>query len=215
MRLTCPACQAEFSLDVAIGRDEDARALADLLQRFVPLHGHLVRYLALFRPAKRRLSFARTVVLLTELQPDLARAAITRKGRDWAAPPAVWQSAIDQVLAARDKGTLVLPLTGHGYLFEVMVAHADKAEAAGEREALDAARKRTPAAAAAGDAVAVGNALASSAGAHVNPPAPAPAAPPPYDPARGPSRSARETKARMEAAQKLRAGHADDTGDQQ
>lgn len=145
MRLTCPACLAEFSLDVALGRDEDARAVAQLLQRHLqpPLGHALVRYVALFRPAKRRLQMTRMVSLLEELLPDIERGAIARKGRDWPAPLPLWQAALDQVQAARDKGTLTLPLTSHGYLYEILCALSDKAEASAEREAEAQLRGRT------------------------------------------------------------------------
>lgn len=206
MRLTCSACQAEQSLEVMVGREADARALAAFIEGNVPLGAVLVRYIALFRPAKRRLSLARTVALFDELQPDLVRGAITRKGRDWAAPPELWRAAIDQVLANRDKGTLALPLTGHGYLYEVLAGLADKAEAVAERQAIDSARNRAPAAGAAQPAVAVAAALA-----------PAAAAPPlPYDVRKGPSRAAREIAARIAAGRHAGLGQpGDDEGSPQ
>lgn len=206
MRLTCSACHAEQSLEAMVGREADARALAAFIEANVPLGAVLVRYIGLFRPAKRRLSLARTVALFDELRPDLERGAITRKGRDWAAPHALWRTAIDQVLANRDKGALTLPLTSHGYLYEVLAGLADKAEAGAERAQLDAARARS-----ATDGAVVG-VVQAMAVAGVQPdgtlavvPA-GPAKPLPYDPGTGPSRSARETKARIEAAMKARQG---------
>ena len=142
MRLSCPACQAETSLDVLIGREADARALGELLAANLPLGGLVVSYLALFRPPKRRLSIARALGLFAELQADVQRGAINRKGRDWPAPAAVWRAAIEQVLAARDRGTLTTPLTSHGYLYEVVAGLADKAEGLAEREAEAARRSR-------------------------------------------------------------------------
>lgn len=201
MRLTCSACHAEQSLEAAIGREVDARALAAFIDRNLPLGALLVRYLALFRPEKRRLSFARTVALFEELRPDLERAAITRKGRDWQAPEALWRAAIEQVLAARDKGTLTLPLSSHGYLYEVLAGHADKAEAVAERAHEQAVRTRPPAAGEAPGAVPVVQALQ----------APAPLAPRPYDPSQGPSRAAREAKARMQATLQARQANPIDT----
>ncbi|HRY88010.1 MAG TPA: hypothetical protein P5305_08985 [Rubrivivax sp.] len=103
----------------------------------------LVQYVALFRPAKRRLGLARMVALIEELMPDIERGAIARKGRDWPAPAGLWRAAIAQVLLNRDKGTLTLPLTGHGYLYEVLQGMADKAEAQAERDT-DAARRARP-----------------------------------------------------------------------
>ena len=209
MRLTCPACHAEMSLDAAVGREADARAMGDFIERNVLLGATLIRYIALFRPAKRRLSLARTVGLFYELLPDLHRQAITRKGRDWAAPLALWRQAIEQVLAARDKGALTLPLTSHGYLLEVLVGFADKAEGLVERERAAAGRGRMHT----GGPVQVGANLAGLAGGDgpdVDGPAPegggpAPAPVLPYDLSKGPSRAARETKARMQAGMSARA----------
>lgn len=210
MRLTCPACHAEMSLDAAVGREADARAMADFIERNVPLGGLLIRYIALFRPAKRRLSLARTVALFDELLPDLQRQAITRKGRDWAAPLALWRLAIEQVLAARDKGTLTLPLTSHGYLLEVLVGHADKAEGLAEREREAATRGRAhtggpvPIALGLGDITGTGaNQMPDGNGST--------ALPPPYDMTKGPSRAAKEFKARLAASQAARGAAQPDT----
>lgn len=142
MRLTCPACHAEQSLDAALGREADARAVAALVERSVPFGAALVRYIGLFRPAKRRLGMDRMVSLVMELLPDIERGAIARKGRDWPVTPALWLGAFDQMLAARDKGTLTLPLTSHGYLYEVLCGLADKAEAAAERDQETERRQR-------------------------------------------------------------------------
>ena len=204
MRLTCSACQAEQSLEAMVGREADARALAAFIEANVPLGAVLVRYFGLFRPAKRRLSMARTVALFQDLQPDLGRGAVTRKGRDWAAPLDLWRAAIEQVLANRDKGALTLPLSGHGYLYEVIVGLADKAEGAAERVQLETARGRGPAAGpAGGPAPVVGligvDLAAPGADRTVGVPLP-------YDPAKGPSPAARAAKAAIQAAIKARQG---------
>jgi hypothetical protein len=134
MRVTCPSCQAEHALEALLTREAEARAVASVLERGVPFGALLLRYIALFRPGKRRLGLERMASLIEELLPDLQRGAITRKGREWAASPEVWRASFEAVLAARDKGSLTLPLTSHGYLFEIVCAQVDKAEAASERE---------------------------------------------------------------------------------
>jgi hypothetical protein len=203
MRVTCPNCHAEASLDVMLGRDDDAKALADLLDMLVPaLRGVLVQYLGLFRPGKRRLSMARAASLARELLVDIQRGAVARKGRDWAVTPDMWRTAMEQVLAMRDKGSLTLPLTGHGYLAEVLCGLADKAEAADERQT-EADRRSRPHSA---GATAVADVLQSAA-------APAAATPVPYDQARGPSRAAREIQARIAAHQAARASTTTTEGD--
>lgn len=134
MRVSCPACQAELSLDMLLASEEARAAVARLAAVSLPFGALVLRYLALFRPARRRLSIERLVSLLAELLPDIERGAIARKGRDWPAPHATWQAALDAVLAARDKGTLTTPLASHAYLYEVIAGLADKAEALAERE---------------------------------------------------------------------------------
>lgn len=199
MRLTCQACQAETSLEAAIGREADARAMASFIEAYVPLGALLVRYLGLFRPANRRLSLARTVALFDELLPDLQRAAITRKGRDWAAPHELWRVSIEHVLAMRDKGSLTLPLSGHGYLYEVLAGHADKAEALTERAQLQAGRQRVAPAFGQVDAPVAVAAVVQAVGS--SPAAPASL---PYDMAKGPSRAALALQAQIKAAQAAR-----------
>jgi len=142
MRLKCPTCNAEMDLDVLLAHEEGRHVLAQMLLLGVPMGALLVRYVGLFRPGKRALAMSRTLSLLAELWPDMQRGAITRKGRDWPTTPAQWQQAIETVLAARDKGTLTPPLTSHGYLYEVLLGLADKAEGQAERERESAQRGR-------------------------------------------------------------------------
>ena len=204
MRLTCPACHAEASLETLLAREADARALAGFINRHIAAGTLLVQYIGLFRPAKRRLSLARTVALFDELAPDIERGAVTRKGRDWAAPLPVWVAAIEQMLATRDKGGLTLPLSSHGYLYEVIVGLADKTEAQAERGV--EVQRRNEGHAGAG-AVALGMTMdlaqvmaAVAPGATATPVA----NPAPYDMAKGPSRAARELQAHIAAARASR-----------
>jgi hypothetical protein len=134
MRLKCPACHAEMDLDVLLAHEESRHVLAQLVTLALPLGRLLLAYVGLFRPGKRALSMSRTLAILAEVIADIQRGHITRKGRDWTTTQAQWQAAIEQVLAARDKGTLTPPLTGHGYLHEVLLTMVDKAEAAAEKE---------------------------------------------------------------------------------
>lgn len=133
MLIRCPACGASASLDTIVDSDE-ARGLLNAALGATPVGPHLVRYIALFRPAKTRLSWSRVATLLGELLPDIRREAITAKGRDWPTPAPLWRAAIETLLAKRDAGTLVLPLTSHGLLHTVLAGLSDKAEAAQERE---------------------------------------------------------------------------------
>lgn len=147
MRSRCPCCGATSSLDVLVAHEDARAALAAVFQLSQPLGSAMVRYLALFRPAKRELTMARVATLTHDLLPSLQVGFIPRKGRDWPVTPGDWVQAIELTLAARDAGKLTLPLTGHGYLFEVLCSLADKAERVQE-EALHAerlSRGQTPA----------------------------------------------------------------------
>ena len=155
MRLKCPGCNAEMDLDVLLAHEEGRHVLAQLLQLGVPMGALLLRYIALFRSGKRALAMSRTLALLAELWPDMQRQAINRKGRDWPTTTGQWQQAVEAVLTARDKGTLTLPLVGHGYLYEVLLAMVNKTEGAAEREREAGHRGRAHA----GEAVGVGAVL--------------------------------------------------------
>lgn len=199
MRLTCPACNAEQSLEVLLGRAADARVVAGFLERHLAMGDALVRYVALFRPAKRRLGIARLVSLLEELMPDIERSAIARKGRDWPAPRDTLRAGIETILAKRDKGTLTLPLTSHGLLYEVMTGIAEKHEAQAESQA-EHERKSRRGGGAGGprDLAELATDLGTAPGSV--------AAPVPYAAYVGPSRAAQRLKAQMDAALSTRRG---------
>lgn len=187
-----------MDLDVLLAHEDNGQALAQLLALTVPLPKLVLQYLRCFKPAKNRLSHSRAVALLSELLPDMQRGVMTRAGREWAAPVAAWKAGIERVLELRDAGKLTLPLKSHGYLLEIMVGLADKAEAQAERDTESARRHRVVTGAVAEGAVSVGEALGT---------APAPALPPLAAPvATGPSRYAQKVKAQAEAQKAARAG---------
>lgn len=196
MRLSCPACNAEASLEVLLGRDADARAVAAFIERHVVFGELLVRYIALFRPPKRRLGIARMVGLVQELMPDIERGAINRKGRDWQASRDIWRAGMETVLAKRDKESLNLPLTSHGLLYELIVGLAEKYEARNEAQREAQRRDNRPTGTARGPRNLAE--LADDLAAAGLPPVPTamPASFPPYS---GPSRAALAIKAEAEA----------------
>lgn len=132
MKLTCPACNALFTLDAALQGDAAREAVLTALALPAPLAKLLVRYLTCFAPAKRQLSWERVATLLGELAGPIAEAKIERNGRTWSAPMGYWQMGLETVLQARDGGKLTLPLKSHGYLFEVIAGLSGKAEALAE-----------------------------------------------------------------------------------
>lgn len=194
MRLSCPSCNAEYTLDVLLPHQLARQAVARLVRLSLPFGAAAVQYVALFKPASRALSFDRIATLLDELHADITRGAVTRKGRDWPADADVWKAAIDVVLAKRDAHDLRLPLSGHGLLHEVIVGLVEKAEARSEtqREAdRRSQRQAGPRDAAPRD---LGH-LAADVAAAVVTTTPAPG----YA---GPSRAALEIRARIEAGRR-------------
>lgn len=126
--LSCPSCGAELTIEQLFGHAQDQRAFAHLATISLPLGARVLQYVALFAPAKNRMTLARKTRLIEQLLPDLQRQAINHNGRDWEAPLSAWATAIDGMLQQRDQGKLRLPLTGNGYLYAVLAGLADKVE---------------------------------------------------------------------------------------
>ncbi|MBQ9725123.1 MAG: hypothetical protein IJV56_07285 [Neisseriaceae bacterium] len=120
MKTRCPACGAENSLDALIA-NEDARGVLALLYGVdMGLVHALVRYMGLFRSNSRALSWERMARLLGQIVPDIQAGAIRRNGQVFPAPISAWVWAVGQIMDARSSGCLKLPLTTHGYLYEVI-----------------------------------------------------------------------------------------------
>lgn len=134
MRITCPSCNAQYSLEAALQMDAARSALMRALAMPAPLAGLLAQYLGLFRSKGRVLAFDRADRLMAELLPMLKAETVNRNGNNRRAPIAVWQSALEEMIALRDANKLRLPLKSHGYLLEIVFAAADKLEATAERE---------------------------------------------------------------------------------
>lgn len=58
--------------------------------------------------------------ILGELAEAMAAGEIERNGQRYPAPQAAWLWAFAEMRKRRDAGSLVLPLKGHGYLYEVL-----------------------------------------------------------------------------------------------
>jgi len=131
MQLTCPCCQARFPIEAALTDDAARQAVAAALRLPHGLGPLILRYMGLFRPEKRALSWERAARLLTELAGAIEAGEVTRHGRAWPAPHEYWRTALEQLLARSDK--LTRPLRSHAYLYEVVAGLAAKAE--GQQEA--------------------------------------------------------------------------------
>src|SRR5260221_4754611 len=124
-----------MTIDVLIAHEGAREAVLAALQLPAPLGKLLIQYLAMFRPAKRKVSWERVSTLLEELSAPIAAARIERNGTNWAAPLEYWKAALEQMVHLRDTKKLQLPLRSHGYLLEVIAGMAgkaaEKAEASG------------------------------------------------------------------------------------
>ena len=117
MRLVCPCCGAACAAE-AWQNDADARralaALCNLPKEVQPVS---FRYLALFRPGQKALSWARAVKLLEELNELIRPGWVGGKGQvDRDCPPALWAEAIERMAVIPG---LARPLKNHNYLRQV------------------------------------------------------------------------------------------------
>lgn len=131
MRLTCPCCGATNSLDALLNDVAARQAVATALSLPANLGPRLLRYLSLFRPAPRSLTWDRAASRLTELHDVINAGEIRRQGRPWRVTPADWATALDAVL---ERPNLTLPLKSHGYLLEIIAGMGNRAEAQQEEQ---------------------------------------------------------------------------------
>lgn len=118
MKLRCPNCGASLSLDALLAQEETREAVLAAFRLGGVLGQALLRYIGLFRPAQRELSFGRVAKLINELLPEVERGEIERDGKRYPAPVEAWCWAIQSMLDKRER--MRLPLTSHGYLKEVI-----------------------------------------------------------------------------------------------
>jgi len=139
MRLICSACGATHSLQSLLADTHARESVATALALPAGLSERVLRYLGLFRPPQRALSWDRAAKLLAELNAAIAAGQIQRDGRVWAAPLDYWMQALDATLDARPP--LTLPLKNHGYLYAIIAGISSSAAAHAE-EAAEVRRRR-------------------------------------------------------------------------
>ncbi|MCE7520351.1 hypothetical protein LZG37_19620 [Halomonas titanicae] len=151
LKATCPECGMTGDMAAFVTQGEHNQAIAAALEMPALLSSRIVRYLGMFRPASRALASAKSARLLTELKEVITSDVIERKGVTREAPLKVWVMALDQMLESPPSG---LPLSGHGYLYEVVARcadrHAGEVEKQREEQARSGAKQpanRAPAAA--------------------------------------------------------------------
>lgn len=134
----CPGCGLRADLDVFCVQADANKALAAALDLPAPLGGRILRYLRLFSPPTKVLALAKTTRLLVELCEVIRSAQITRRTLTYPAPLELWTAALDAVL---NQPPETLPLTSHGYLFQVAWNLADRAATRQERRAEERLRQ--------------------------------------------------------------------------
>ncbi len=130
----CPNCGAKFDLHLALNEANSRRALAAALEVPAPLARLVVPYMALFSPAKRAMAMGKLERLLRELTDLVTSGQVTRKGMTYGAPQQLWKTGIEEALNANDAGSLILPLTDHNYLSEIVWRASRKDAGKAERE---------------------------------------------------------------------------------
>jgi len=123
MKTRCPNCGATLSLDALVAHEGARDALVAAFALGGELGAAAVSYLGLFRPEKRELSLDRVAKLLNEILPDVQAQRITRNGTVYDAPIDAWVWAMREAVKARDAGRLQLPLTSHGWLYQVITTY--------------------------------------------------------------------------------------------
>lgn len=141
MKTRCPACGATSSLDALLGHSEASKAFVASLSFLGDLKILMIKYLGLFRPQNRELTFERAAKLLTDIAPDFVAQHIKRGHQTYPAPTDAWGWAIHTILERRDQGKLQLPFKNHGYLYEVITSYKPDQHAATEQKS---AAKRPP-----------------------------------------------------------------------
>lgn len=137
MRLTCTACGAHGSLEL-FSTDPDARRMVELFSRLPADIGPVaVRYLGLFRPLKRGLTWDRAVKIAGEIVAMVEAGAVEVRGRRFPASAATFANAMQQMLDHRER--LELPMTSHGYLIRIVAGESPR-EAAREETKQEANR---------------------------------------------------------------------------
>ena len=132
MKLVCPHCQSQFTLEAAMNDVAARQAVAKAFE-LTEVGSLLIGYVQLFKPAKQAISMVRLAKLLDEMVGMIKQGQITRNGNAYAAPQAYWQQAIEHML--QNRANLSLPLKSHGYLLEIIASYSTKAAAQAEAKA--------------------------------------------------------------------------------
>ena len=139
--LRCPHCQRQIDLLAACDAADGREFFEAVMALPAPAIKPVLRYLALFSPPTRGLTWSRLGRLLRDLQEPLKRGELRRDGKLYTAPVDVWLRAMTHLVEDPPK-TLTLPLRGHGYLLSIIAGQAERVAAATEQARIDSQRRR-------------------------------------------------------------------------
>lgn len=120
MKCRCQNCGAVASLDLLISNGEARDALIAITMMSDELTKTAIKYIGMFRPASKDLSWSRVAKLLNEILPMITSETVTRGGVTKKATREMWLAGMKECIAVRDAGGLSLPLKTHGYLLEIV-----------------------------------------------------------------------------------------------
>ena len=142
--LTCPACGASMSLEIALGHQGARQALmamANLHPSGSRLQLLSLRYVGLFAPAKQKMRLDRVAAVLEELHALFAPGTVEFDGITHPAPLPYWMDAMEAMLARQTE--MELPLRNHNYLRKVVSGNLKREAAQAERKREDTLTGRT------------------------------------------------------------------------
>lgn len=128
MRLTCPSCGAQCSLE-AWSNDATSRTFMSVLVVLPKeIQDLVLPYLGLFRKGKQGLAWPRALRLIADLKTLIEAGTVQwDNGEVRPAPPRLWAQALDATLTRRPQG-----LANHNYLrrcaWEMAAGMASQAE---------------------------------------------------------------------------------------
>ena len=139
--LRCPHCQRQIDLLAACDTADGREFFEAVVALPAPAIKPVLRYLELFSPPQRGLSWGRLNRLLRDLQEPLKRGELRRDGKLYTAPVSTWLAAMTHLVEDPPQ-TLTLPLRSHGYLLQIIAGRAERVAAATEQARIDSQRHR-------------------------------------------------------------------------
>ncbi|MFZ5775086.1 MAG: hypothetical protein ACOY3Z_06345 [Thermodesulfobacteriota bacterium] len=133
MRLICPGCGLTASAEAWLNDAEARELLLAVATMPAPLPEAVLPYLGLFRPESRALTWKKAGKLVAELAAITGSGYVQVQGKPARpCPPRIWTTAMEQMVARRDR--ITRPMPNHNYLRLVAWQLADEADAQGERQ---------------------------------------------------------------------------------